>query len=147
MNFHFPDLRLLCMAENCTHTMHNLYTPRGAQVRDSLAWSRYVNESIDLFADGTDICFASHHWPRFGADDVRAFLVRQRDLYRWLHDQTMRLANHGLTATEIAEQLDAESFADLPEPAGAHQLRGHDSAVNHTEKTDNQRHQGCVDGK
>ena len=66
MNFHFPDLRLLCMAENCTHNLHNLYTPRGAQVRDALAWSKYIGEAIDLFADDTDTCFASHHWPRFG---------------------------------------------------------------------------------
>jgi linear primary-alkylsulfatase len=146
MNFHFPDLRLLCMAENCTHTMHNLYTPRGAQVRDSLAWSRYVNESIDLFADGTDICFASHHWPRFGADDVRAFLVCQRDLYRWLHDQTMRLANHGLTAAEIAEQLDEESFADLPELAGQHHVRGYYGTVNHNVKAVYQRYLGWFDG-
>lgn len=146
MNFHFPDLRLLCMAENCTHTMHNLYTLRGAQVRDSLAWSRYINESIDLFADVTDTCFASHHWPRFGADDVRAFLVQQRDLYRWLHDQTMRLANHGLTAAEIAEQLDAESFADLPELEGQHHARGYYGTVNHNVKAVYQRYLGWFDG-
>ncbi len=146
MNFHFPDLRLLCMAENCTHTMHNLYTLRGAQVRDSLAWSRYINESIDLFADVTDTCFASHHWPRFGADDVRTFLVQQRDLYRWLHDQTMRLANHGLTATEIAEQLDQESFADLDELAGEHHVRGYYGTVNHNVKAVYQRYLGWFDG-
>lgn len=145
MNFHFPDMRLLCMAENCTHTMHNLYTLRGAQVRDALAWSRYVNESIDLFADVTDTCFASHHWPRFGADDVRAFLVQQRDLYRWLHDQTMRLANHGLTATEIAEQLDAESFADLSELDGQHHVRGYYGTVNHNVKAVYQRYLGWFD--
>ncbi|HSP03924.1 MAG TPA: alkyl sulfatase dimerization domain-containing protein [Acidimicrobiales bacterium] len=146
MNFHFPDLRLLCMAENCTHTMHNLYTLRGAQVRDSLAWSRYINESIDLFADVTDTCFASHHWPRFGADDVRAFLVQQRDLYRWLHDQTMRLANHGLTAAEIAEQLDRESFADLDDLAGEHHVRGYYGTVNHNVKAVYQRYLGWFDG-
>jgi alkyl sulfatase BDS1-like metallo-beta-lactamase superfamily hydrolase len=146
MNFHFPDLRLLCMAENCTHTMHNLYTLRGAQVRDSLAWSRYVNESIDLFADVTDTCFASHHWPRFGADDVRAFLTQQRDLYRWLHDQTMRLANHGLTAAEIAEQLDRESFAEFPELAGEHHVRGYYGTVNHNVKAVYQRYLGWFDG-
>jgi alkyl sulfatase BDS1-like metallo-beta-lactamase superfamily hydrolase len=146
MNFHFPDLRLLCMAENCTHTMHNLYTPRGAQVRDALAWSRYVNEAIELFADDSDTCFASHHWPRFGADDVRSFLVRQRDLYRWLHDQTMRLANHGLTATEIAEELDRSSFADLAELAGEHHVRGYYGTVNHNVKAVYQRYLGWFDG-
>ncbi|MFP5577248.1 MAG: alkyl/aryl-sulfatase [Acidimicrobiia bacterium] len=146
MNFHFPDLRALCMAENCTHTMHNLYTLRGAQVRDALAWSRYVNESIDLFADATDTCFASHHWPRFGTGDVRAFLILQRDLYRWLHDQTMRLANQGLTATEIAEQLDADSFADLPELDGQHHVRGYYGTVNHNVKAVYQRYLGWFDG-
>jgi len=146
MNFHFPDHRLLCMAENCTHTMHNVYTLRGAQVRDALAWSRYVNEAIDLFADRSDTCFASHHWPRFGADDVKAFLVQQRDLYRWLHDQTMRLANHGLTAAEIAERLDREAFTELPELAGVHHVRGYYGTVNHNVKAVYQRYLGWFDG-
>ncbi len=106
MNFHFPDKRLLCMAENCTHTLHNLYPIRGAQVRDSLAWSKYINEALYLFGNESDISFASHHWPRFGRDDVQVFLERQRDVYRWLNDQTMRLANQGYTAVEIAEQLE-----------------------------------------
>jgi hypothetical protein len=98
MNFHFPDHRVLCMAENCTCTMHNLYTPRGAQVRDALAWSKYLQEAIDLYADTTDVCFASHHWPRWGAEDIVGHLARQRDTYRFLHDQTLRLANHGHTS-------------------------------------------------
>jgi alkyl sulfatase BDS1-like metallo-beta-lactamase superfamily hydrolase len=105
MNFHFPDRRILCMAENCTANLHNLYTLRGAQIRDALAWSRYIHESIELFEAHTDICFASHHWPRWGRDDIVDFLTKQRDLYRFIHDQTMRLANHGETMTEIAEQL------------------------------------------
>lgn len=106
MNFHFPDLGLLCMAENCTHTMHNLIPIRGAQVRDALDWSFYIDEAIELFADHSEILIASHHWPRFGGDDLRSFLVLQRDLYRWVHDQTMRYANHGWTPTEIAEHLE-----------------------------------------
>jgi len=106
MNFHFPDKRLLCMAENCTHTLHNLYPIRGAQIRNALAWSKYVNEALDLWGAESDTVFASHHWPRFGQEDVRRFLERQRDVYRWLNDQTMRLANRGLTAVEIAEELE-----------------------------------------
>jgi alkyl sulfatase BDS1-like metallo-beta-lactamase superfamily hydrolase len=106
MNFHFPDLDLLCMAENCTHTMHNLIPIRGAQVRDALDWSFYIDEAIELFADRSEILIASHHWPRFGGDDLRSFLVLQRDLYRWVHDQTMRFANHGWTPAEIAEHLE-----------------------------------------
>lgn len=146
MNFHFPDLRLLCMAENCTHNLHNLYTPRGAQVRDALSWSKYVDESIRLFAADTDVVFASHHWPRVGAEDALAFLTVQRDAYRWLHDQTMRLANLGLTATEIAEVLDAEAFGDLPEVAGEFSVRGYYGTVNHNVKAVYQRYLGWFDG-
>jgi len=109
MNFFFPDRGddggWLCMAENCSHNMHNLIPIRGAQVRDSLAWSKYINEAIDLFADDTSVMFASHHWPRWGRDDVVDFLRKQRDMYRYVHDQTMRHANHGDTALEIAEMI------------------------------------------
>ena len=105
MNFFFPDKGWLCMAENCSHNMHNLIPIRGAQARDSLAWSTYIDDAIELFGDRTEVMFASHHWPRWGADNVREFLGRQRDLYRWIHDQTLRLANHGHVATEIAELL------------------------------------------
>ncbi|MEY5152600.1 MAG: hypothetical protein RLZZ551_1149, partial [Actinomycetota bacterium] len=105
MNFFFPDHGWLCMAENCTHTMHNLVPIRGAQVRDALSWSKYINESIELFGADTSLMFASHHWPRWGNADIIHFLTLQRDLYRWMHDQTMRLANHGYVASEIAEML------------------------------------------
>lgn len=106
MNFFFPEFGWLCMAENCTHTMHNLVPIRGALVRDSLAWSKYIDEAISLFAADTEVFFASHHWPRWGNADITDYLRRQRDMYRWIHDQTMRLANHGYTAPEIAEELE-----------------------------------------
>ena len=111
MNFFFPDRTdrgggWLCMAENCSHNMHNLIPIRGAQVRNSLAWSKYIDEAIDLFGDDAEIMFASHHWPRWGADDVGGFLRKQRDMYRYIHDQTMRHANHGLTPLEIAELIE-----------------------------------------
>ncbi|MDZ7679345.1 MAG: alkyl sulfatase dimerization domain-containing protein [Acidimicrobiales bacterium] len=141
MNFLFPDLRLLCMAENCTATMHNVYTPRGAQVRDALAWSKYIAEAIELFAADADVCFASHHWPRWGVDEVRRFLTQQRDLYRWLHDQTMRLANHGLTAVEIAEELDSLP----PELADEFHARGYYGTINHNVKAVYQRYLGWFD--
>ncbi len=110
MNFFFPDRAgagagWLCLAENCTHTMHNLVPIRGAQARDALGWSKYIGEALELFGDHSELAFASHHWPRWGRDDVRQYLVLQRDLYRWMHDQTLRLANHGLVPTEIAEAL------------------------------------------
>lgn len=105
MNFFFPDAGWLCMAENCSHTMHNLVPIRGALVRNSLNWSKYINESIEMFADRTEVLFTSHNWPRWGQHDVREFLELQRDLYRWMHDQTMRHANLGFNAVEIAEIL------------------------------------------
>ena len=106
MNFFFPDRGWLCTAENCTHNMHNLVPIRGAHVRDALKWSKYIDEMIELFGADTELMFASHHWPRWGREDVLGYLVLQRDLYRWIHDQTMRMANHGHTALEIAEMLE-----------------------------------------
>ena len=106
MNFFFPDRGWLCMAENSTHNMHNLVPIRGALVRDAHKWSRYISEAIELFADRSELMFASHHWPRFGGDDVREYLDLQRDLYSWVHDQTMRRANRGMVATEIADDLE-----------------------------------------
>ncbi len=103
MNFFFPQQGWLCMAENCSHNLHNLVPVRGAQVRDSLKWAKYIDEADRLFGADTAVMFTSHHWPRWGTADVRGFLQMQRDMYRYIHDQTMRHANHGLNATEIAE--------------------------------------------
>ena len=141
MNFHFPDHRVLCMAENCTCTLHNLYTPRGAPVRDALAWSTYLQEAIDLFGADTDVCFASHHWPRWGTEDLVGHLARQRDTYRFLHDQTLRLANHGLTSAEIAEELRLPPALE-DEPSS----RGYYGTVNHNAKAVYQRYLGWFDG-
>jgi alkyl sulfatase BDS1-like metallo-beta-lactamase superfamily hydrolase len=105
MNFFFPDHGWLCTAENCTHNMHNLVPIRGALIRDSLKWSKYIGEIIELWGPQIELSFASHHWPRWGNEDVLQYLRLQRDLYRWVHDQTMRMANHGHTAVEIAEML------------------------------------------
>ena len=81
MNFLFPDRRVLCMAENATHNLHNILTLRGALVRDARIWARYMNEAIELFGDQTDVAFASHHWPTWGRERVIRFLSEQRDLY------------------------------------------------------------------
>ena len=140
MNFFFPDKRLLCMAENCTHTLHNLYPIRGAQIRNSLAWSKYIQEAMDLWLDDTDIAFASHHWPRFGQDDVRAWLTMQRDVYRWMHDQTMRLANIGRVPTEIAAEL------RLPAEFDQSHVRGYYGTVSHNVRSVYNRYLGWYDG-
>lgn len=105
MVFYFPQFKALCMSEITSHHMHNVYTPRGAQVRDALAWADQINESIDLFGDKLEVQFASHHWPIWGRDNVRGYMAKQRDMYKFVHDQTLRLANLGFTKEEIAEQL------------------------------------------
>jgi len=107
MNLYLPQWRALCMAENCTATMHNLYTLRGAPVRDALAWSKYIDDALVAFGAASDVVFASHSWPRWGSDEVSRYLESQRDSYRFIHDQTLRLANHGLSMNEIAETLTA----------------------------------------
>jgi alkyl sulfatase BDS1-like metallo-beta-lactamase superfamily hydrolase len=128
------------MAENCTHTMHNLVPIRGAQVRDALSWSKYINESIELFGANTSLMFASHHWPRWGNADIVHFLTLQRDLYRWMHDQTMRLANHGYVASEIAEML------ELPEDFLEHShTRGYYGDLVHNVKAVHQRYLSWYD--
>ncbi|MDA8293154.1 MAG: MBL fold metallo-hydrolase [Actinomycetota bacterium] len=141
MAFHFPELRALCTAENCTSVMHNLYTLRGAQVRDALAWSKYINESIELFADGSDVLFASHNWPRFGAAELTHYLRTQRDTYRYLHDQTMRLANQGFTPLEIVEQVELP-----PSLAAEFSSRGYYGTVSHNVRAVYQKYLGFFDG-
>ncbi|HEU5241102.1 MAG TPA: MBL fold metallo-hydrolase, partial [Ornithinibacter sp.] len=106
LNLHLPGFRALCMAENATHNLHNILTLRGAEVRDARNWSRYIAEAVELFVDDSDVAFASHHWPTWGAEAIRTFLTEQRDLYLYLHDQTLRMLNQGLVGTEIAEQLE-----------------------------------------
>jgi alkyl sulfatase BDS1-like metallo-beta-lactamase superfamily hydrolase len=105
MILYFPQFRVLNMAEDATHNMHNLYTIRGAEIRDGRLWSRYISEAIERYGDRTDAVIAQHHWPMWGNARVVAFLKKQRDLYKFIHDQSVRLLNHGLTSTEIAEKL------------------------------------------
>lgn len=105
MNFFFPGLRALNLAENACHTMHNLCPLRGAKTRDSLAWARYLDEGLAAFVPHVDVVLAQHHWPVWGTERIAEYVAGQRDLYRYLHDQTLRLMSHGLTPTEIGEQL------------------------------------------
>ena len=141
MNFFFPQFKALCMAENCSCHLHNIYTPRGAQVRDAKSWSWYIDEAIDLFACDTEVMFASHHWPRWGRDRTIDFLKKQRDLYKYIHDQTLRMANHGLTSLEIGEAL-----ALPPTLAAEWYTRGYYGTLNHNAKAVYQRYLGWFDG-
>jgi alkyl sulfatase BDS1-like metallo-beta-lactamase superfamily hydrolase len=91
MNLLFPDRRALRLGENAPHNMHNILTLRGAVVRDARIWSRCLDEAIEYFGDGYDVAFASHHWPTWGRENGVAFLSAQRDLYAYIHDQTLRM--------------------------------------------------------
>lgn len=141
MHFYFPRFRALCMAENATHNLHNLLTLRGALVRDPHAWSGYLTEAIDTFADRADVVFASHHWPTWGRDSIVGFLSVQRDLYAYLHDQTLRLLNQGYTGVEIAEM-----FEMPPALERAWHTHGYYGSVSHNVKAIYQRYMGWFDG-
>ncbi|GAA4994376.1 alkyl/aryl-sulfatase [Streptomyces siamensis] len=141
MNFVLSEQRALCMAENACHTLHNLVTLRGAPVRDARVWARYLDEAIDVFGDTYDVGFASHHWPTWGRDNVVRFLGEQRDLYAYLHDQTLRLLNEGLTGTEIAEELRLPPALET-----AWHARGYYGSVSHNVKAVYQRYMGWYDG-
>ncbi|PBJ01260.1 alkyl/aryl-sulfatase [Pseudomonas sp. ACN5] len=105
MNLYLPQLRALCMAENATQMMHNILTPRGAQVRDAKAWAEYLDGSLGRYGDKSDVLFAQHNWPTWGGERIRTFLADQRDMYAFLNDRTLHLLNQGLTPLEIADSI------------------------------------------
>jgi len=105
MNMLYPGLRVLNLAENACHTMHNLCPLRGAKTRDALAWAHYLNQALDRFVPEVDALIMQHHWPVWGRQRIRDYVAGQRDMYRYLHDQTLRLMSHGRTPKEIAEEL------------------------------------------
>ncbi len=101
MNTYLPDKKALWMAENVTSTIHNIYTLRGAQVRDALAWSKFISRALYLYGREADVMFASHHWPRFGNERVQEVLRGQRDAYAHLNNQVLHYANQGVTINQI----------------------------------------------
>src|SRR5262245_58734033 len=140
MHMFYPALRALNLAENATHNLHNIYPIRGAQVRDANAWAKYLNEALDRFGRHADVAFAQHHWPVWGNARVLEFLGAQRDLYKYLHDQTVRLMNHGYKPAEIAERL------ALPKSlAGTWHVRGYYGTLSHNAKSVYQRYIGWYD--
>ncbi|EFY85493.1 hypothetical protein MAC_08440 [Metarhizium acridum CQMa 102] len=141
MLVYLPRSRALCAAEDATHTFHNILTLRGAVVRDARRWSSRLAETIDLFGGRTDVVFASHHWPTWGAPDVADFLATQRDLYAYVHDQTLRLLNRGLTGPEIAEAMALPPALDR-----AWSARGYYGSLSHNVKAIYQRYMGWFDG-
>ena len=141
MNLLLPEFGALCMAENATHTLHNILTLRGAVVRDPRIWARYLTNAIGLFGDRMDVVFASHHWPTWGRARAIRFLSEQRDLYAYLHDQTLRLLNRGMTGSEIAEAITMP-----PALEAAWNTRGYYGSVSHNVKAIYQRYMGWYDG-
>ncbi|KJL44129.1 MULTISPECIES: alkyl/aryl-sulfatase [Microbacterium] len=141
MHFYLPRYRALCMAENATHTLHNLLTLRGALVRDPHMWSRYLTEALERYGDEVEVVFASHHWPTWGTDEIREFLGIQRDLYGYLHDQTLRLLNRGYNGVEIAEMIELP-----PTLEASWSTRGYYGSVSHNVKAIYQRYMGWFDG-
>jgi alkyl sulfatase BDS1-like metallo-beta-lactamase superfamily hydrolase len=139
--FLLPAWRALWTAEVVTHVQHNLYTLRGAQVRDALGWSKAIDAMMARFGHDTDLVFASHHWPTWGHGESLALLRSQRDTYRYLHDETLRLANHGETMLEIAEELELP-----PALSRTWSSRGYYGSVNHNVKAIYQRYLGFFDG-
>ncbi len=138
--FYLPEYKAFCGAEIVSRHLHNIYTLRGAKVRDALKWSNYIDEAIDLFGE-TDIYFASHHWPIWGKKSVMAFLKKQRDSYKFIHDQTIRLANQGLTPREISEEI---AFPESLRTSFSN--RGYYGSLSHNSKAVYQHYFGWYDG-
>ena len=141
MLIYLPDFTALCSAEDATHNLHNLLTLRGAVVRDPNGWAKYLTETIDLFGGEVEVVFASHHWPTWGNERVVRFLSIQRDLYAYLHDQTLRMLNQGLVGPEIAEEITLP-----PALENAWSARGYYGSVSHNVKAIYQRYLGWFDG-
>ncbi|MEM6310456.1 MAG: alkyl sulfatase dimerization domain-containing protein [Pseudomonadota bacterium] len=139
--FLLPDQRVMCMAEVCTQTQHNILTPRGAQVRDALLWARCIDEAATRFADRADVLINCHNWPVWGQDNLRAFLTEQRDIYKYIHDQTLRLANLGHTPDEIAEEIAEPNWL-----SSKFHARGYYGTLKFNARAVYQRYYGFFDG-
>src|ERR1700760_2607144 len=140
MHFFIPRYKLLNLAENCTHNFHNLLPFRGADVRDALAWSKYLNEALKMWGGKAEAMCGQHHWPVWGRERIDTMIRQQRDLYKFAHDQTIRLMNHGLTATEIAETISLPKSLD-----GAWHGRGYYGHIRHNVKAIYQKYLGWYD--
>jgi linear primary-alkylsulfatase len=140
MHFYIPRYKVLNLAENCTHNFHNLLPFRGADVRDALAWSKYLNQALSLWGGKAEAMCGQHHWPVWGRERIDTMIRQQRDLYKFAHDQTIRLMNHGLTATEIAETIQLPKSLE-----GAWHGRGYYGHIRHNVKAIYQKYLGWYD--
>ncbi|MFB9134081.1 MBL fold metallo-hydrolase [Vibrio sp. AK197] len=141
INTWFPDKKALWMAENTTNTMHNILTLRGAQVRDALKWASYLQQTIEMWGDQVQVKFQSHHWPKWGNQDIVDYFKTQRDMYKYTHDQTVRLMNQGYIGSEISEMI---HFPDEIENSWS--SRGYYGTLRHNSRAVYQRYMGWYDG-
>jgi linear primary-alkylsulfatase len=141
MNVYFPATRALCIADNVARSMHNILTLRGALVRDPRVWADYLDQAIELFGADSELLFSGHHWPCWGSERIVELLEKQRDLYAYLHDQTLRLLNKGYTGPEIAELIELP-----PSLAEEWHCREFYGSVSHNVKAIYQRYMGWFDG-
>ncbi|OZS42273.1 alkyl/aryl-sulfatase [Photobacterium sanguinicancri] len=141
INTWFPDKKALWMAENSTNTMHNILTLRGAQVRDALKWSGYLQETIETWGDEVEVKFQSHHWPLWGQADIVDYFKKQRDMYKYTHDQTVRLMNQGYIGSEISEVI---HFPDSLDKNWS--TRGYYGTLRHNSRAVYQRYMGWYSG-
>ena len=139
--FYFPKYKAFCQAEEINHTLHNLYTPRGAEVRNGLKWAKYIDQSLQLFGAEVEISFGGHHWPVWGKAAIQELWTKQRDVYKFIHDQTLYLANNGYTMLEIAEMI------ELPKSLSSYFAnRGYYGTLSHNAKAQYQLYYGWFDG-
>nr|WP_245334859.1 alkyl sulfatase dimerization domain-containing protein [Bradyrhizobium mercantei] len=140
MHLYLPETKVLNLAENCTHNFHNLLPFRGAEVRDPLAWSKYLAEALHLWGGRAEVLCGQHHWPVWGVERVAKMISQQRDLYKFAHDQTVRLMNHGLTPTEIVDVLEMPTNLEA-----AWHTRGYYGHIRHNAKAIYQKYLGWYD--
>lgn len=130
MHFYIPAIKALSTAENGCHNMHNIYTLRGAKIRDAYAWSKALNKSLDLWGDDAVVLYGMHHWPIWGNEHINNYLGKMADTYKYMNDQTLHLANKGYTFLEIGEML------KLPEELAKNwSMRGYYGTLNHNVKS------------
>ncbi len=141
MNTWFPDFKALWMAENTTNTMHNILTLRGAQVRDALIWSSFLDETIDTWGSQAKVKFQSHHWPLWDSENIIPYFKKQRDIYKFTHDQSVRLMNQGYTGEEISEMITLPAELEQNWPT-----RGYYGTLRHNSRAVYQRYMGWYNG-
>jgi alkyl sulfatase BDS1-like metallo-beta-lactamase superfamily hydrolase len=141
MHFYIPSLKALSTAENGCHNMHNIYTLRGAKIRDAYAWSKALNGALDLWGDEAVVLYGMHHWPVWGNERINEYLTKIADSYKYMNDQTLHLANQGYTPVEIGEML------QLPDELAKNwPMRGYYGTLNHNVKSIYVHHLGWYDG-